>query len=53
MVENVHGAMAAPVQLTVEHPLSMATVSIVIVVVIVVFIVNIVIIIIIVIIITR
>ena len=28
VVENVHGAMAAPVQLTVEHPLSMATVSI-------------------------
>ena len=29
VVENVHGAMAAPVQLTVEHPLSMATVSII------------------------
>ena len=32
VVENVHGAMAAPVLLTVEHPLSMATVSIFIII---------------------
>ena len=34
VVENVHGAMAAPVQLNVEHPISMATVCVIIIIII-------------------